>query len=137
METRTKNSLICVFALSLGCLLYVLFRPTTYIGSFLNRFTFVYNVRQVCSPCATDLFKAYLPDFLWGLSLGCGLIAIYLPRPTGIVLCSLFSFLSGFAWECLQYCNIVSGTGDVHDVVMYFLAGTVCIIINIKETKRK
>ena len=137
MSKRKRNALLCLTALIIGGLLYILFRPGTYIGGVLDRLLPVSTIRQICSTYTGDLFKFYLPDFLWAFSLGCCFIAINDPKITGVILCSLLAFLCGTAWEILQYFKLIQGTGDIHDVIMYFLASAICIIMNLKETKEK
>lgn len=135
MSRKKQNALLCIAALILGCLLYILFRPSTYIGGTLDGLTYVHIVRQICSHYASNFSKYYFPDFLWAFSLGCGLIAIHNPQKSGVIICVLFAFLCGVAWELLQHFNVLNGTGDIHDVIMYLLAGAICIFINSKETK--
>ena len=137
MSKRKKNILFSLTALIVGCLLYILFRTNTYIGSIFDGMEDIDIIRQMCLSQVSDLYKFYLPDFLWGLSLGCGLIAIYNPSIKGVIICASFSFLCGCIWEFLQYITLLSGTGDVHDVIMYLLASAICIIINLKETREK
>lgn len=137
MSKRKKNILFGLVALIAGCLLYILFRTNTYIGGMLDGMEDIATIRRMCVFEVSDLYKFYLPDFLWGFSLGCGLIAIYNPRVKGIIVCASFSFLCGCMWELLQYLGVLNGTGDVHDIIMYLLASAVCIIINLKETREK
>lgn len=132
MSNRMRNILFSLTALITGGILYILVRPNTYIGGMLE----IDKLRYWCSTYTIDLFKYYLPDFLWGVSLGCALIAIYVPARKGVIIGSSLSLLCGCVWELLQYLEVLSGTGDIHDVIMYILASTVCIIINLKETKK-
>ena len=125
MAYRTKNVLLCLAALFLGGLLYVFFRPNTHIAGM---FAFLHLPRL----CASDFFKFYLPDFLWALSLSCGFIAIYCPKKSGVLFCAVGAFLFGLVWELLQYIEAVSGTADIHDIIMYFFASAICITINLK-----
>ena len=137
MQMRKKNISLCLSALSFGFLLYVLFRPNTYVGSLLNGWAYIDIIRQMSSFFASDLCKFYLPDFLWAFSLGCGLIAIYTPKTTGVVVCALCPFLCGLTWELLQHFALLSGTGDIVDIIMYFLASALCLIINLRESKKE
>ena len=137
MSKRKKNILFSLISLIVGSLLYILFRKNTYIGGILNGIENIYISRERYLFQVSDFFKFYLPDFLWGFSLGCGLIAIHNPRIKGVIICASYSFLCGLIWELLQYLEVLSGTGDIHDVIMYLLASVVCIIINLKETRRK
>ena len=136
MSKQKKNTLLSILALVIGCMLYVWFRPNTYISRLLGWM----NTTQAppfCSPFIRDLFRFYLPDFLWAFSLSCGLIAIHNPGTTGIIICALAAFLLGAVWELLQHLGVVSGTADIHDAIMYLLASTLCIIFNVKEKKQK
>lgn len=137
MSRRKKNALFCLVSLISGCLLYILFRPTTYVGSMFAKVAFVDRIRQICLPYANGFCKFYLPDLLWGFSLGCGLLSLHSPGMKGVILCSACAFLFGTLWELLQHFKVFSGTGDIHDVIMYFFASAICIIINLKETKRE
>ena len=133
MSKRGLNILLGAASLTLGGLLYILFRENSYIASFVNGFTLVSKIRQIFRFCACDFLKYYFPDFLWGFSLCCGLMAIYVPAKRGMVICGLAAFLFGCLWELAQYLGIVSGTGDALDMIMYLTAGLAGIFINLKE----
>lgn len=137
MSKRKKNILYSLTALVVGCFLYVFFRENTYVGNIFDSIEYVEKMRQIFSTKMCDLCKFYLPDFLWVFSLSCGLIAIYNPSIKGILVCAAVAFLYGCVWELLQYVGVLSGTGDIHDIIMYFLADAICIIINLKETREK
>lgn len=137
MSQRKKNILLSIIALGVGFLLYVIFRPNTYIGGIVDNLGCTDTMRQICAVYANDLWKFYMPDFLWAFSLGCCLVAVYNPGTSGLFACSSVSFLCGSAWELLQHLNVASGTADIHDVIMYFLASAICILINLKEIVRK
>ena len=130
MGRRKKNILSCMLALILGGLIYMFLRPGTYIANIFNR----QNVEL--SGWIGNFTKYYLPDFLWGLSLSCCLVAVNNPRVKGAVLCCVVSFLCGFTWELLQTFGVLPGTGDIYDVIMYFLSSALCIIINLKEKEQ-
>lgn len=136
MSQRKKNVLLSIAALGFGCLLYVVFRPHTYIGVAFGCWEWVNTIRQICSVYASDLCKFYLPDFLWALSLGSGLIAAHDAGKKGVVTGAATAFGCGVVWELMQYLKVIGGTADIHDVIMYVLASVLCIIINLKE-KRK
>lgn len=137
MSKRKKNIRFSLTALVVGCFLYVFFRENTYVGNMFDSIENIEKMRQMFSSQICDLCKFYLPDFLWGFSLSCGLIAIYVPGIKGIIICASVAFLCGCMWELLQYIGVLSGTGDIHDIIMYFLASAICIIINLKETREK
>ncbi|MBE5928817.1 MAG: hypothetical protein E7267_05545 [Lachnospiraceae bacterium] len=137
MSKQKKNLLLSIVALVAGCFLYAFFRKNTYIGSMFDSIKYVERVRQICLCSVCNVYKFYLPDFLWGFSLSCGLIAIHNPSKKGVFICASFAFLCGCLWELLQYFAVLSGTGDIHDIIMYLLASAICIIINLKETEEK
>ena len=137
MSKRKKNILFSLTALVVGCLLYVFFRENTYVGNIFDGIENIKKASQMVSTQMGDWCKFYLPDFLWGFSLNCGLIAIYNPNIKGIIICASVSFSCGCMWELLQYNGTLNGTGDIHDIIMYFLASAICTIINLKETREK
>lgn len=137
MTNRIKNMMVSFAALLAGGLLYIWLRPNTYIGNILDGLLGIDLVRQIGMNHAGDFLKYYLPDFLWGSSLGCALIAVYDPRIRGVIICAGVSVLCGSLWEVLQYAQVIKGTGDIHDVIMYLLAGAMCIIINLKERRKE
>lgn len=120
-----------IAALSIGVLLYMLFRPETYIASMLLRLI------PLRSCCSTDSFLGlvcgcYLPDFLWGFSLSCGLCALFPLKTKNVICCCLVSFLWGLMWETGQLLEVVRGTADLFDALVYLLAAYVCKLLNKK-----
>ena len=127
---RKKNILCSIIALIAGGLIYMFFRPDTHIGNIFHQ----QNLAQLIP--IGNFGRFHLPDFLWGLSLSCCLVAVNNPQFKGVILCSAISFLCGCIWELLQYLEIIRGTGDLYDVIMYFLSSALCIIINLKEKEQ-
>ena len=130
---KYANFIISIASLFTGGMLYVLFRENTYIGNAFSRFSFIVALRMSLAPFACNLLKYYLPDFLWGLALACGLQAILHLKKQKLLLCGVVVFLCGTFWECMQCLGVISGTGDFWDVFSYSLAGLLCIILNLKE----
>ena len=135
MSKRKKNILLGLTALIVGCFLYVFFRENTYVGNIFDRIQEVEMVREFIWLQQCKFCKFYLPDFLWGFSLSCGLVAINNSNRKGTIICAVITFLCGCLWELLQYFSVLSGTGDVYDIAMYFLASIMCIIFNLKESR--
>ncbi|MBE6825017.1 MAG: hypothetical protein E7513_06695 [Ruminococcaceae bacterium] len=133
MSKRFSNMLLCCIALLVGCTLYILLRPTTHIGELFDKFTLITNLRNALALYPCDFLKYYLPDFLWGFSLCCGLIAIFEPKTKGLIGCAIVAFICGASWETLQFYNITTGVGDYKDIVMYLLAVIISVTINIKR----
>ena len=133
MARQYTNIIISAASLFIGCLLYVLFREDTYIGNIFSHLPFITALRIWVSPISCNCVKFYFGDFLWGLSLGFGLQVFFTSRTAEILLCGCVTFLCGLIWEYLQFCGIISGTGDFWDIVSYFCAGTICIIFNLRR----
>lgn len=120
-----------IAALSVGVLLYMLFRPETYIAKMLFRLIPLKNCY------GTDSFwgfvcGCYLPDFLWGFSLSCGLCALFPFKAENVIYCCFVAFLSGVIWETGQSLDVFDGTGDLFDVLVYLLAAYACKLLNTK-----
>lgn len=135
MTKRIRNVMIAVLALVAGGLIYILLRENTYIAQLFHHNKMISFLRQTIPIDKWMWISFYLPDFLWGLALTCALIAVFMPTPKGVVLCGVAAALCGLSWELLQVSQLVRGTGDWWDVMMYFLASTTGILINLKERK--
>ena len=84
-----------------------------------------------------EKIKYYFSDYLWAVSLCCGLHCILLPSNKGSLLCFAITVCYGFIWELLQYASIFKGTGDLWDILMYILAGFTVLILNFISKKEK
>lgn len=136
MSARWKNVLLGMMAIIIGGLIYVIFRENTFVARNFEQSNFILNLRKWMSFCANNFLKYYFPDFLWEFSLCCGLHAIYKPSTKGSLVCGFVAFFCGVIWELLQCGNVIGGTGDFIDIMMYLLASCICIIINLKERKK-
>lgn len=135
MRRRKKYVLLGVVSLVLGAMIYIVFRENSYIGITFNSISMIQEIRRVLDGFSCGFLKFYLPDFLWGFSLCCNLLAVYIPKRNGCIICVGIAFLCGCVWEWMQYKGIVSGTGDINDVLMYLLASVACTIINIRSER--
>ncbi len=135
MSKRLLNAILCCTALIIGGLLYIIFRETTYVATLFKSIEVLSSIRKKILVLENAFLMYYLPDFLWGFSLSCGLTAIFNPSLKGIILCSFTAFMCGTIWEILQYSHILSGTGDFADILMYLAASALAVIINSKGVK--
>ena len=126
-----------IASLLLGTAIYVLFRENTYFSKLVLTKIDITQIKQNLLFLDNAFVKYYFPDFLWAFSLNCLLHAIYLPNVKGSVKCSLIAFLTGVLYEVFQCLNIVSGTGDLVDVLLYLLAVVTVIFINQKGRREK
>jgi hypothetical protein len=136
MPLRQKNILLCFGALVLGALVYILFRPNTHIAHLFDGFPVVIQLREGSFFLSLSNFDYYVPDLLWSFALSCGIQAICEPEKTKCYVCALVALSCGVAWEILQWCDVVSGTGDFLDILMYLAGSVLSILINIKGEQR-
>lgn len=126
---------ISFISLTFGLLIYVLGRSETYIHDYLS---VVLNIKF---PIATNIFssvfiKYYLVDFLWAFSLSFSLLSVSFKINTkSIILISTISSLCGIAFEFFQLINVLNGTFDFLDMVMYATASILFAVININIKK--
>ncbi|MBQ8740572.1 MAG: hypothetical protein IJY79_03355 [Clostridia bacterium] len=111
------------------------------MAKFVSAMVNLKFLREVFLPFENDFIKYYLADYLWCLSLSCGLHIIFLPDMKKSIVLTIISFIFGIAYECLQKFNIINGTGDKIDIILYLLAALTVNLINFilikKEEKTK
>lgn len=117
-------------ALLLGLLIYLLFRPNTYISKFLLHF-FPLDIPKAFSKMEYAFLKFYLVDYLWAFSLACWLRCVLVEESGKI--CIVIVSLTGILYEIAQFFGIVSGTGDILDCFLYVLAGFTVSALNKKR----
>lgn len=136
MSIRIKNIIICIISLFIGGLLYVIFRENTILGKAFDEIELIIDIRKIANRFPFKFHKIFLPDFLWELSLCCGLTAIGGQSNTNTLICCIIGFATGVLWETLQFTEIATGTGDIVDIVIYLLASSICLVINLKGDKK-
>lgn len=127
-NTRLFNVLNSLLALIAGVIIYTLLRKQTHFHLFFN---------MPILPSAYfehwffDFLRFYFSDALWAYSLAHALCIFNSPR-TSLILTILF----GLLWETGQSLNVLSGTGDVIDLLMYITASIIAAIITTKWRKQ-
>lgn len=135
---KLKIKMLCfwvigIFSLILGFLIYLLFRENTIITTQISYIIDLEPLRNLFLGVKSDFLKYYLVDFLWALSLSCGLHIIFKPKIKGSLICSLTVVTLGTVFEMLQFLNVINGTGDILDVISYILAALTVNVINLKR----
>lgn len=138
IQSMNKSSMKakCFFAVSLSSLLlggmiYLLFRPHTYIALIVSNYIQFDRITECLRWMNCGWVKFYLADYLWALSLSGGLHLIFQPDRRGTVWCALTVISYGGIYELLQQLNWISGTGDLWDLLMYILAALTANILNL------
>lgn len=137
MSNRVLFTVLGFVSLIIGGLIYVLFRETTYVAVIADSIFSIDRLRDCLSLLNLGFTRYYLADFLWAFSLCCFLYSLYVPDFRKSVICSAVVFTLGMIWEILQAVNIISGTGDLIDILMYLMACITAIIINLKRGNKK
>ena len=128
MSERRRCVLFCTLSLVVGAALYILFRQHTHVGALCGQWPELRPIQDALEEGPWNLFRYYLPDMLWSVSLSCGMLAIFGTEKRWIYGGSGFFF--GCVWELLQWLGIVEGTADSLDVLMYLAGSFLCIIVN-------
>ena len=136
MSKRLFYTILCIASLLAGASIYAIFRENSYIGAFASNLFPIEPIKEFLKTHTNSFFKFYLADFLWCFSLCLGLFAILVQKYKYATFCVCTAFAFGTAWEVLQYVGLIRGTGDIFDVITYFLAAlTAMILFIIKEKK--
>lgn len=72
--------------------------------------------------------RNYLPDGLWAYSLFSSMLIIW-DRQINIFW-SIIIFIIFILFEVLQYFHVIKGTGDILDIVTYFLFSLLSLLVN-------
>lgn len=119
MSNRLFYALMCIISLLVGGLLYLVLRENTYISLLFKDSVILETIRNSVKEVKNDFLSFYFPDFLWSFSLCFGLMAVFDPKLIGVIMCCTVSFACGLFWEILQLYEVISGTGDWLDILMY------------------
>lgn len=115
--------------------MYVIFKENSYLAIFAKDFLNLEPQTKIFTKINIFNFEYYLPDFLWALSLSCGLHIIFNPKTIGSLYCTTAITGLGFTFELMQYTKIINGTGDIIDIILYLLAGITVNLINLKRRR--
>ncbi len=129
MKYTPKNVILSIFSLSAGGLIYLAARPDSYVSIFINRIIPLADIQRVLSPLNFEFINNYMPDYLWAFSLTCALLATNKSIKATVLIVSL----CGIIWETLQFIGLISGTGDIIDIITYLTAVFSAVLINKKE----
>ena len=131
---------ICFFivgsiSLVIGGIIYVLLRENTYVSIIVREIFSMENLSLNSNRCVGDFLKYYFVDYLWAVSLSCGLHIVLTPFKSRWIISTGMVLFAGGLFDLLQYMYIVSGTGDIADITMYFLAALTVNFINLKRSR--
>ncbi|MBR4892765.1 MAG: hypothetical protein IKZ35_02145 [Clostridia bacterium] len=136
-KVEIKIYIIGFLALLIGVFIYILARPDTYISKMF--FSIVSNDLYILKydNAFIKIAKIYLADFLWALSLVCFLYIVYKPFEKRKLMSILCTGIFGTLWEAMQFLHFMRGTGDYVDILVYWSAGFLIILLTREEGKAK
>jgi len=81
-----------------------------------------------------SIVRNYVPDGLWAYAATSSILITWQRRPNRFWLAiTLFLFV---VFECLQYLQVLTGTGDVLDLLVYLFGYALSILFNSMVTKQ-
>lgn len=133
-KIRIGYLLCSVVSLTLGVVIYLIFRKETYLHIVLPEtidLKFEHIREATEENCFISFLKYYFVDFLWGFSLCCSLLAVVdFKKRSRAVVVGCVSAAWGLLFELAQQISLVKGTFDFWDVLMYILAAVIVALIN-------
>ena len=117
-----KRLITIILLLLSGLIIYWLFRP----GIFFFKMAGIYNSNVITIPVTqiSILVKNYLPDFLWVIALYNTAILLKEQKVAIVYINSLI--VLPFLSEVLQNFQVIPGTFDWYDLLVYLLAYIFC-----------
>lgn len=137
MNRKMYNIALCVSSLAIGGAYYLLFKNNTIFESIVCKFVDFMSIKNRLPRITSRFLNNHFCDFLWVFSLYCGLCAIFLPTKKQSMVIFFAVVILGTVWELFQFYGVVSGTGDILDVVTYVFGAYVSLLITTKKEKKK
>ena len=129
---RLKYFLLGLASIVLGLLIYLIFRPNTYVSVLVKMFLRI-DIPAELSNYNVPFLKYYFADYLWAFAFSCWLRCIPFNVRKRDAVCFLVVGVTGILYEIMQFFGVVSGTGDIYDCLLYLLAGWTVNILNKKK----
>ena len=126
---KLKYFLLGLVAIVLGLLIYLIFRPNTYVSVSMKMFLKI-DMPVEFSNYNVPFLKYYFADYLWAFAFSCWLRCILFDVRKRDDLCFFIVGITGILYEFMQFFGVVSGTGDIYDCLLYLLAGWTVNILN-------
>lgn len=122
-KNSLKHNLLfqVILPLILGTCIYIFFRPTqTVAESFLSwNFVPLFDLNKYW---LGRVILGSLPDFLWLFSLLTLVRMIWVTKENIPLVLTIILYITPILSEVLQYFKVISGTGDLFDVLAYLIA---------------
>ena len=126
---RIAAFLNCFLPLFWGGIIYILFRPDTYISSFFYGLFSVELFVSISENIVVSFLKYWFCDFLWAYSLAFCLLIVFEKSNYKFILPIIISAVFCIILETLQKLGVISGTFDWWDLLAELTAVASAVII--------
>lgn len=121
--------LSAVVPVMLGALAYCCFRPDTYITHMARRLGMPVLDAGISGSAAAVFFRNFFPDIAWAYALPNALFLASGADREKTVLIAVITALMAVTGEILQFCGIISGTGDPADIILELCTACIAIVV--------
>ena len=128
-KTIVTTLLSVVIPIILGAVVYFCFRPDTYISHVAqNAGIPVINLGMSGSVIAKFL-RNFFPDIAWAYALPNALFLAFGGDRKKVVEIAAVTAIMIAVSEILQFCGIISGTGDLVDIILELCSACMAIVL--------
>ncbi len=136
MNKRIYYFLLAILLLVVGVLVYYYFKKDTLVyESYLG----IHKAAPAADTAGNKAASAaanWLPDLLWEISFLFMLTAVWGSWNLVPKLIKLFTFIVIIGTELLQMLGILPGTGDIIDILVYFIGFSIFTLLFTERSKK-
>jgi len=126
----------CFLGLLLGFVFYFLSDNNLYITNWLYSILGCDKTLISTDIIPLHIIRIYGLDFIWAYSMWFGIVLVSYGLNYKIFVASIITILCGIVLEILQGIQLVSGTGDILDVVAELIGVLVAIIVFLFRSRK-
>ena len=133
MNNKFKSILFIFISLSLGTLIYVLFRPPlSWFPTIPDWDKAIVDISWLPTPLSSFILY-HLSDVMWALALS---ETIFLIKKN-LLFAVVMAFILTVIFESMQYLKLVRGTGDIWDVIFVTISLLIYYFIRKRSLKNE
>jgi len=133
MNNKFKSILFIFISLSLGTLIYVLFRPPlSWFPTIPDWDKAIVDISWLPTPLSSFILY-HLSDVMWALALS---ETIFLIKKN-LLFAVVITFVLTVIFESMQYLKLVRGTGDIWDVIFVTISLSIYYFIKKRSLKNE
>ena len=133
MNNKFKSILFIFISLSLGTLIYVLFRPPlSWFPTIPDWDKAIVDISWLPTPLSSFILY-HLSDVMWAVALS---ETIFLIKKN-LLFAIVMAFILTVIFESMQYLKLVRGTGDIWDVIFVTISLLIYYFIRKRSLKNE